>query len=98
MSARSTGWGAAAVTEPVARSTVTDSTPAMAEISSVTARRQWSQVMPSTVKVVEPTNVRGVLDNIGISLSGVVRDGTSVGAEAGASRREFRRVQWPWGP
>src|SRR3954468_6283603 len=99
MSARSTGWVAATVTEPLARSTVTDSTPAMAEISSVTARRQWSQVMPRTVNVVEPTKVRGVLDNIGNSLIEVVgRDGRSVGGEAGSSRRENRQVQWPWWP
>src|SRR4051795_7680297 len=99
MSARSTGWVAATVTRPVARSTVTDSTPATAEISSATARRQWSQVMRRTEKVVEPTNVRGVLDNIGNSLiEVVVRDGESVGGRRGGSRREDRQVQWPWGP
>src|ERR687886_496451 len=54
MSARSTGRAAVTVTVPVARSTTTDSTPSTAAISSVTARRQWAQVMPVTVKVVGP--------------------------------------------
>jgi hypothetical protein len=35
-----------------------------AEISWVTARSQCEQVMPFTVNVVEPMNVRGVLDSM----------------------------------
>src|SRR4051794_31168230 len=65
MSARSTGGAAVTVTVPVARSTVTESTPSTPEISSVTARWQCAHVMPVTVKVVEPMKVRGVLDSIG---------------------------------
>src|SRR4051794_33187294 len=65
MSARSTGRSAVTVTAPLARSTATDSTPATAAISSVTARWQCSQVMPVTVKVVEPMKVRGVPDSMG---------------------------------
>src|SRR3954452_14576938 len=65
MSARSTGCEAVTVTVPVVSSTETDSTPATELISSVTARRQCAQVMPVTPKVVEPMNVRGVLDSMG---------------------------------
>lgn len=64
MSARSTGWAAVTVTVPVGRSIETAATPGTAEISWVTARSQCEQVMPFTVKVVEPMNVRGVLDSM----------------------------------
>src|SRR3954454_5423742 len=60
MSARSTGRSAVTVTVPLARSTVTVSTPPTAEISSVTARSQCAHVMPRTAKVVAPMKVRGV--------------------------------------
>jgi hypothetical protein len=65
MSDRSTGQDEVTVTVPEAMSTETESTPGTAEISAVTARSQWPQVMPVTVNVVEPMNVRGVLDNMG---------------------------------
>src|SRR3954468_13912919 len=93
MSARSTGWVAVTVTVPLARSTVTDSTPSTALISAVTARWQCAHVMPVTVKVVEPMKVRGVLDSIGTprKSAGVVGSGTSVGAGVGGSHRGNRR-------
>src|SRR5919107_1319789 len=92
MSARSTGRSAVTVTVPVARSTATDSTPSTAAISSVTARRQWAQVMPVTVKVVEPMKVRGVLDSMGTPRRRVVvRSGTRIAAAAGPSHRGNRR-------
>src|SRR3954470_11063619 len=65
MSARSTGWAAVTVTVPLARSTVTYSTPSTALISAVTARWQCAHVMPVTVNVVEPMKVCGVLDSMG---------------------------------
>src|SRR5919205_751154 len=103
MSARSTGRAAVTVTVPVARSTTTDSTPSTAAISSVTARRQWTQVMPVTVKVVEPMKVWGVADSTGTPRRAVgVRSGTSVGPGAGAShrgnRRDPHRDRRPWSP
>src|SRR3954471_11128655 len=81
MSARSTGWSAVTVTVPLARSTVTDSTPSTALISAVTARWQCAHVMPVTVKVVDPMKVRGVLDSMG----------TPRGAGGGGVRNESRR-------
>jgi hypothetical protein len=39
------------LTRPDARSTLTRSTPSSFESSAETARTQWSQVMPTTVKV-----------------------------------------------
>jgi alkaline phosphatase len=56
------------VTVPLVTSTVTDATPSTAEISWVMARSQCAQGMPFTVKVVEPTKVRGVPNNIGVLL------------------------------
>src|SRR3954452_12962496 len=93
MSARSTGRSAVTVTVPLARATVTDSTPATAAISSLTARSQCAQVMPLTWKVVEPMNVRGVADSMGSP-----REhswwwaGMRVGAGVVASHRGNRRV------
>jgi hypothetical protein len=78
MSARSTGVFALTVTVPLVKSTSTESTPGTAQISVVTACRQWSQVMPSTVKVVLPTNVRGMLFCI-VGLLGVERFGWRAG-------------------
>src|SRR3954454_10028402 len=67
-SARSTGRSAVTVTVPVAGSTSTDSTPSMAEISSVTATWQRAQDVPVTVKVVEAVEFVAVSDSIGVRL------------------------------
>src|SRR3954447_20683195 len=97
MSARSTGWAAVTVTVPLARSTVTDSTPSTALISAVTARWQCAHVMPVTVKVVEPMKVRGVLDSIGTPQKsaggGAVRNESrrGVGGSHRGNCRDFRR-------
>src|SRR3954451_1601380 len=69
-SARSTGRSAVTVTVPVAGSTSTDSTPSMAEISSVTATWQRAQDVPVTVKVVEAVKLGAVSDGIGVLLGG----------------------------
>src|SRR4051794_37868494 len=85
MSARSTGRAAVTETAPVATSTVIESTPSTAEISSVTARRQCSHVMPATENVVVPTKVRGVVLSIGIS-SGMGGGSVAVGPVGGRDR------------
>src|SRR6476620_2962220 len=55
MAARSSafarGWALPTVIWPVETSTLTSVTPPMAMSSDVTARAQWSQVMPTTWKV-----------------------------------------------
>src|SRR4051794_11147692 len=70
----------------------------MPEISWGTARWQWAQVMPVTVKVVEPMNVRGVLDSMGTPRTGwwcaVRHEG---GRRRGDSHRGNRRDRSQWG-
>src|SRR3954465_2292436 len=93
MSARSTGRAAGTVTCGGAGAAVAESTPSTPEISSVTARWQWAQVMPVTVKVVEPMKVRGVLDSMGTPLAGWwCAASYEGGAGGGVSHRGNRRV------
>src|SRR4051812_49614105 len=94
MSARSTGWTAVTVTVPLARSTVTDSTPSTALISAVTARWQCAHVMPVTLKVVEPMKVWGVLDSMGTprKVLVIVRPGMRVGAGVSGSHGEIAGI------
>src|SRR3954465_1589674 len=104
MSAQFTGRSAVTVTGtvPLGESPGTDSAPSTAAIFSVTARWQCPQVMPVTVKGVEPMKVRGVLDSMGTPRGagggggggkkrrgggGLVSPGKSPGSEPGGPGR-----------